>query len=393
MSNLNIIVDENIPQGVEAFSGFGKVITRAGRTIGPADLAEADVLMVRSVTPVNRTMLENSPVRFVGSATTGTDHVDRAYLQEAGIGFAHAPGANADSVVEYVTAALLQLARQRKEVLEGKTVGIVGCGQVGSRLARRLPALGLQVLKNDPPLAEQQAAAGKAHDYVSLDTVLQEADIITLHVPLTREGKFPTYHLIGEQELQQLGASTWLINTCRGAVVDNQALTAALKQQQIAAAALDVWENEPRPSTDLLDRCAVATPHIAGYSRDGKLGGTVMIYQALEKFLGVNGKWNYQEKLMLAPETNAVVTPPEDTAEKTAWLDAVVQQLYDIRRDDRRMRRILELADDEQGRYFVEMRRTYPVRRAFKHFSVARAHVPRQYRQAVTDGLQLQLIE
>ena len=188
-ARLRILADENIPRAEAAFGTLGAVRMRPGRAIGPADVRETDVLLVRSVTPVNADLLDGSAVRFVGSATIGTDHIDRDYLREQGIAFAHAPASNADSVADYVIAALIRLAIRQRTALRGKTIGIVGCGNIGSRLAERLSALGLRVLQNDPPRAEEADAAGEAHDFVSLDTVLAEAGIITLHVPLTEEGR------------------------------------------------------------------------------------------------------------------------------------------------------------------------------------------------------------
>nr|WP_243663590.1 4-phosphoerythronate dehydrogenase [Rhodothermus marinus] len=223
---LRIVADENIPFAREAFRGFGVVRPLPADQITPATVRNCDVLLVRSVTRVDAALLEGSRVQFVGSATSGIDHVDLAYLQKRGIAFAYAPGANADAVVEYVLAALLELAVRRNVSLRGRVVGIVGCGHIGGRLARRLPALGLEVLCCDPPLAEQTGRT----DFVSLETILAEADIVTLHVPLTRTGPHATYHLIDAAALARLRPSAWLLNTSRGAVVDGRALLEARRQ-------------------------------------------------------------------------------------------------------------------------------------------------------------------
>ena len=229
---MRIVVDENIPYAVEAFGALGSVRCFAGRDLSADAVRDADVLLVRSVTRVDADLLRGSQVRFVGSATIGTDHIDLDYLRSQGIGFAHAPGSNADSVVEYIMAALLGLAAARGEGLRGKVIGIIGCGNIGGRLAVRLPALGLRVLKNDPPLAARAEADGKPHDFVSLDAVLKKSDIITLHVPLTKQGRHATHHLINDTTLCSLNPASWLLNSSRGAVVSNEALKGALRDHQ-----------------------------------------------------------------------------------------------------------------------------------------------------------------
>lgn len=390
MGNFYILMDENIRRGRAAFSRFGTVRSMPGRAITSSDLSDVDILLTRSVTPITRELLEDTPVRFVGSATTGTDHVDREYLRDADIAFAHAPGANADSVVEYVIAALLTVATGRNTSLEDCTIGIVGCGEIGGRLVRRLPALGLDVLPNDPLLARRAEEEGRSHAFVDLETVLAEADILTLHTPLTTSGPHPTRHLIGAGQLKALKASAWLVNTCRGSVVDNEALAQALQADRLEAAVLDVWEDEPAPDPELIERCTLATPHIAGYSYDGKLGGTIMLYEALESFLGVDGGWAYDEELQLAGDRSGRLDSPREQ-NGTAWLHRLVEQMCDISADDRRMRKMLELSDEQRAAYFEELRRTYPRRRSFSNFSIPAAEVPRPLRRAVSRALDVQL--
>jgi erythronate-4-phosphate dehydrogenase len=390
MGGVEIVMDENIRSGERAFAGFGNVRLKSGREITSEDLGGTDVLLVRSVTPVNEELLGGTPVRFVGSATTGTDHMDEEYLRDAGIEFVHAPGANADSVVEYVIAALLALSACEGDSLRGKTAGIVGCGQIGGRLARRLPALGMNVVLNDPPLARKAEAAGRSHDFMDLDTLLVTADVLSLHTPLTTDGRYPTYHLIDEEKLAAVRDSAWLVNTCRGPVVDNRALHAALEDRRLGAAVLDVWENEPAPEPHLVEASALATPHIAGYSYDGKIAGTLMLYEALEEFLGQKGGWNYEEELTFDGTRSPVLDIPE-TSDEITWLDRLVKQMYDITVDDRNMRHLIELPRAQQGYYFTELRRTYPRRRSFSRFVVPAAEVPHSLSRALSVALDLQL--
>lgn len=378
--SLQIVADANIPRAEEAFGRLGRVRLLPGQAIRPEALAGADVLLVRSVTRVDAALLDGSPVRFVGSATIGTDHVDLGYLAERGIPFAHAPGSNAVSVVEYVLAAILAVHAERGERLAGKTVGVVGCGHIGGRLAQRLPALGLRVLKTDPPLAEAGGAG-----FVPLERVLAEADIVTLHTPLTRTGPHPTYHLVGAAQLAAMRPDALLVNAARGAVVDNAALCEALEAGRIGGAVLDVWEGEPEPDPALLALVDIATPHIAGYSFDGKINGTAMLHEALTGWLGVEPAWDAEAALAPAPSERLRLERPQPDLDQTAWLDALVRQAYDVRADDARMRALLGLPPAQRGAYFHHLRKTYPRRRDFRWFTVP--DVPEAHRRAVRDGL------
>lgn len=388
---LRILADENIPFVEDAFAPLGTVQSLPGNQITPAALQHADVLLVRSVTHVDAALLRGSPVQFVGSATIGTDHVDKPWLREAGIAFAHAPGSNAGSVAEYVLAALLWLGVRQEQPLRGRTVGLVGCGHIGSQLAARLPALGLSVICCDPPLARQAEVRGEAHAFQPLETVLAEADIVTLHVPLVRQGEAPTWHLIDAPALHRMKPGAWLLNTARGAVVSNHALQSALKTGHLAAAVLDVWEGEPQPDPELLRRVQVATPHIAGYSFDGKVAGTRQVYHALMAFLERPASFNFETVLGPGPDDHLRLHPPDAALPETAWLDALVQQMYDLPADDARMRTLLEVPASAQPELFHRLRRDYPRRRAFSRFRISPADVPAGLRQAVGEGLGLSL--
>jgi len=384
---LRIVADEIIPLVPETFGRFGEVLQVPAQEITPTLVKNADVLLVRSVTRVDEKLVAGSKLRFVGSATIGEDHVDTEALARAGIVFRNAPGSNAESVVEYVLAALLTLAVRLERPLRGLTVGVVGCGHIGSRLAQRLPAFGVRVLQNDPPLADEAERAGQAHEYAGLDQVLAESDVVTLHVPLTTAGPYPTRHLIGAHELARLRRDAWLINTSRGAVVSNSALAAVLEVGALGAAVLDVWEGEPQPGETLLQLTAVATPHIAGYSWDGKVTGTLMLHVALVQDLGLpHQAWDAaaafagdeQDRLDLEPP------PPMPEAE---WLHALTRQLYDIEADDARMRTLLALPPTASAAMFNELRRTYPKRRAFQRHVLPDASLPEEFRIPVREGL------
>ena len=226
---MRILVDENIPLADEFFGELGDITRLPGRDIDAAAVREQDLLVVRSITRVDAALLEGSRVRFVGTCTIGTDHVDLDYLREAGIGFANAPGCNADSVVDYVLSSLLLLAEEDGFHLAGKTIGIVGVGNVGSRLAERLDDLDVECLLCDPPRAE---AEGR-EDFLSLDALLERAEIVCLHTPLVTEGEHATRHLLDASRIDALAPGTVLINAGRGACVDNQALRERLQRKLV----------------------------------------------------------------------------------------------------------------------------------------------------------------
>ncbi|WP_022835680.1 4-phosphoerythronate dehydrogenase [Salisaeta longa] len=380
-NDLRIVADENIPAVTDAFSALGSVITRPGRAIQRADVADADVLLVRSVTRVTRPLLADTPVRFVGSATIGTDHIDRDFLEAAGVAFAHAPGSNADSVADYVLAALLTLATRRGVDLRTRTVGVVGYGNIGRRVTQRLEALGLRVLVNDPPLRANQATDRPLHPLTHL---LETADVLTLHVPLTREGPHPTQHLIDAAALRRMCDEAWLLNTSRGAVVDNAALGHALAHNAVRAAVLDVWEDEPTPDPALVEAVDLATPHIAGYALDGKLRGTQMLYDAVCRHLDRTPDWSMDEALPPAPDP---LVPPDPHLPPTEALHALAQQAYSVTADDQRLRPLVNQSPTKRGAFFSGLRREYPVRREMQCYRVDQRLLHPALQAAVTNGL------
>lgn len=350
---MKIVADENIPCVEQAFSTLGDVTLLPGRSMRPEQVHDADILLVRSVTRVGRELLEGSRVRFVGSATIGFDHMDREYLQAQGTGFSTAPGSNAASAAEYVVSALMVLAEQGHFNPAEKSVGIIGCGNVGSRVLEKLSALGIECRVNDPPLKQQ----GGHEAFVGLGEVLQ-ADIISVHVPLTREGRHPTFHLVNEAFLKRLKPGAIFINTSRGAVVDNTVLTSFLAERGGLAVVLDVWEGEPAINTPLLEQLALGTPHIAGYALDGKMRGTEMIYQAACEYFDRPAEWRAVDNLP-AGESLEINGREDDS------LSRAVLHCYDVREDDRRLRRLMALEPEEQPLYFDRLRKEYPVRREF----------------------------
>ena len=388
--DLKIVADQNIPCVEEAFGSLGTVTTMHGHRIDRDAVANADVLLVRSVTPVTPKLLGGGSVRFVGSATIGTDHVRQAFLDKEDITFAHAPGSNADSVADYVVAALLVLARRRQVRLSERTVGIVGCGNIGGRLVRRLSARGLEVLRNDPPRAE---AEGPPHDFVSLDTVLRRADVLTLHVPLTEEGRHPTRHLIGDEELRRLSEGTWLLNTSRGSVIDGAALRGATEEGHLGGLVLDVWPDEPTPAPALVEAADLATPHIAGYAYDGKVRGTRMLYEALCQHLNVEPAWDPEAVLAPDDPDDLRCVPPDPRLPAPDALHRLARQAYDVAADDARFRAALEGPVDEHAAAFRHLRATYPRRREFQTHTVPRHAIGEPLRPAVADGLTMQLTD
>jgi erythronate-4-phosphate dehydrogenase len=357
-----IVADENIPLLDAFFQGFGEIRRVPGRGIDRALVEQADVLLVRSVSQVNRALLEGSKVRFVGTCTIGTDHLDLEYFAEAGIRWASAPGCNARGVVDYVLGSLMTLAEIEGADLAQRTFGVVGAGQVGGRLIKVLKGLGWAVKVCDPP---RQAAEGG--DYLSLEQIIEQCDVISLHTPLTRDGEQPTWHLFDEQRLNSLKPGTWLINAARGAVIDNTALREVLLEREDLQAVLDVWEQEPTVDVDLADLCVIATPHIAGYSLDGRQRGTAQIYEALCGFLQRPVEVNLAELLprpWLAGLTLDAATDP-------AWaLAALCRSVYDPRRDDADFRRSLVGTDSEQRSAFDALRKHYPPRREIDSLKV-----------------------
>lgn len=357
---MRIVVDENMAGADAAFARFGEIVMRPGRSIAPADLAGADALFVRSVTRVDAALLAHSPVRFVGSATIGTDHVDTGWLAARGIGFAHAPGCNADAVADWVIAALAVLAARGRFSFGRGSAGIIGAGSTGSRVARRLAALGHACRICDPPRAEAEGGG----DFVDLAAAL-DCDVVSIHVPLTATGRHPTRGMIDATALAAIPPDAVLLNAARGGVVDEDALGTRLDDGPPLAVALDTWAGEPAIDADLLARVDLGTPHIAGYSLEGRLRGTAMVAAAAAACFGVDHAWDW-----------AAALPPPPALQLAGNLPATVLTAWDPRSDDARLRAILRRPAVERPPAFDTLRRDYPVRREFGSYRLPASAPP-----------------
>ena len=369
---MQIVADENIPLVDEFFAHLGTVVKCPGRQMSAEQVKDADILLVRSVTPVNKSLLDNSRIKFVASATIGTDHIDLQYLKKAGIGFANAPGCNAESVVNYVLSVLFNLAAKTGSAISKRQIGIVGAGNVGSRLQRRLQLMGFNVLVNDPPRAENEANkvggrgdSGSVQQFHSLDQLLTECDTICLHTPLTTTGAYPSYHLLDLPQLQQLKSGSWLINAGRGGAINNSALSNVLAERPDLSVVLDVWENEPCIDVRLAQQVDIGTPHIAGYSLEGRMAGTEMIYQAVCDYLEVAAVRSL-EALIPAPFVDSITLNgilAEDDYE--IQLRRLINLCYDPKEDHQGLMRTLLLEPLARVREFDRLRKEYPMRREF----------------------------
>jgi len=356
---MNIVVDENIAYAKEVFSEFGDVQLVNGRKITNQHINNIDALIVRSITNVNSNLLSGTKVKFVGTATIGSDHIDLIYLKKNNITFTDAKGCNADSVAEYVFTALLKIAVDENIQLNKKSVGVVGIGNIGTRVVNIAEAFGMKVFKNDPPLERK----GIGENYVSLDEILQ-ADIISLHIPLNKGEQDNTIHLLNEQNLGQIREKTIIINTSRGAVIDNNSLHKMIRNKKLPAV-LDVWENEPKVNIDLLNITKIGSAHIAGYSLEGKVNGTRMIYEALCNFTGKTLSW----KPALQEVENKEVFL-DDSKNDELKIYNLLRTAYDIEEDDKKMRNMLKVKREERGDYFDQLRKEYPVRREFSNYII-----------------------
>ena len=365
---MNIVCASSVWHASEAFSGLGDVRLLPDRDIRREHLRDADALIVRSKTAVGPELLDGTPVGFVGTATAGADHFDVPWLNQAGIAWSASPGCNANSVAEYVAAALVLLARKRAALLPGKTLGLVGCGQVGSRVAQKAALLGLRVLRNDPPLALQTGSA----DYWPLEAILAQVDILTLHVPLVADGPFPTRHLADCRLFEKLKPGAWFVNSSRGAVTDSDSLQCALDHHLVSACALDVWEKEPELAEPLKRAVDFLTPHVAGYSLEGLLNGTLHCYRELCHFLEIEPAWT--------PSPSQLPPPPSlqiDAAHRTddETLTDLLSAACPIPDDTRAWRAEMTTPDPaELRRRFDRFRKNSNHRREFASIRVQLSH-------------------
>lgn len=361
---MKILYEDSMPYGEQFLSLLGDCESFSHRTITPDDLTDIDVLLVRSTTKVNEALLQHAHLlKFVGTATAGTNHVDQAYLAQRGIPFESAGGCNATAVAEYVLSAMFASRSIWLGKVLDKTVGIVGAGNVGTALAAKLDALGIRYVLCDPPLAE----AGDPREFVDMDAIMQ-CDIISLHTPLITGGTHPTYHMFDSKRLEALTPSQLLINACRGEVLDNHAALALFQQGKALNLVLDVWENEPAILTDLIEHCRIATAHIAGHTVEGKARGTEMLYYALCRKFNVKPALTLEQ--VLPQPDNTVVTLTQTKSSEQCIADAI-HQVYNVLEDDREFR--LEPMSEQR---FAYIRKHYAMRREFASMSVIAGNFP-----------------
>ena len=351
---MKIVADENIPQVYEAFNDLGEVELLPGRKIAGKHLLDCQCLLVRTVTQINENLLHDTAVEFVGTATVGTDHVDLNYLENNQIFFSNAGGCNAEGVSEYIISGLFALSEHKGFDPFELKAGIIGCGNIGSRLLQKLQALGIETLINDPPLEE---AGTLDYQFVDLDTILSECNFITLHVPLTNDGDHPTWHLFDQQCLRRLNRNCILVNAARGPVVDNVALLDLLERRSDLTVFLDTWEGEPDISRALLQRVDLATPHVAGYSVEGRLRATQMILDAACRHFSVKSKWRLSQKL---PKTIDLRIEASDN--QLRFWQQLFAQHYDIWQDHLALTNSRNLSDRDFARHFESLRRVYEQR-------------------------------
>lgn len=354
---MKIVIDENITYGQEAFSGFGELEIMLGRDITNDILKDADALIVRSITNVNEQLLEGTNVKFVGTATIGTDHIDKEYLKANNITFADAKGCNSDAVAEYVWNALFNIFNEKKTPLRNKTIGVVGVGNIGGRIVRYANALGMTVLKNDPPLERKGM-----HGFLPLEEVMK-ADIVTFHVPLNNGGVDNTVHLVNKDNIECFKDEAVIINASRGAVIDNQVFLDELRSRNLTAV-IDVWENEPDVNKELLGKVKYGTPHVAGYSLEGKINGTIMMYNAYCEFLGKEPDWNVDVPIPV----NSFIGVNGNSDIETE-LRKIFNHTYRISDDDKKMKEAA--GKDGNAGWFDRLRKNYPLRRELVNYNAA----------------------
>ena len=359
---MKILIDRKIPFIDGVLERYGEVVYLEGREIRREDVRNADALIIRTRTTCDRSLLEGTKVRFIASATIGFNHIDTAFCEANNIFWTNAAGCNSSSVLEYIAAALFHLAEEFRFELAQKTIGIVGVGNVGSKVANLCRALGMRVLLNDPPRERREVSK----EFVSLDAIIGEADIVTFHVPLNLEGADKTFHMVDEKLLAKFRKDHLLINSSRGEVVQSDALKSSLKNKLIADCVLDVWEHEPDIDRELLGLTEIATPHIAGYSADGKANGTAMSVQAFGRFFALDLDEWYPEKVPLPAITTLEVEC--SNLSNQAVLGSLVKRTYDILADDARLRMSPETFEKQRG--------AYPLRREFPTYTLKLMNAP-----------------
>ncbi|MBI5010653.1 MAG: 4-phosphoerythronate dehydrogenase PdxB [Bacteroidia bacterium] len=342
---MKIVADDKIPFLKGVLEPFAEVIYLPGSSIKGIDLTDADALLIRTRTRCNESLLKGTKVKFIGTATIGFDHIDTGYCEHNNIKWTNAPGCNSSSVQQYIAAALLKLSKDHNLDLKKLTIGIVGAGNVGSKVEKIARSLGMSVLVNDPPRERRESKS----DFVSFDTIMREANIITLHVPLNLTGVDKTLHLFNDESFQRAVKNPWFINSSRGEVVETQAVKRALRSGLIKGAILDVWQNEPDIDPELLSEAFIATPHIAGYSTDGKANGTSMVVDALSRHFNLP-LTGWYPKNVPPPEVPVLEMRGTGRSDEDIVREAVMHT-YDISLDDVNLRESLSTFEIQRGEY------------------------------------------
>ena len=363
MSRIKIVADDKIPFLKGVLEPYADIIYLPGDLITKESALNSDALIIRTRTSCNAALLEDTAVKFIATATIGYDHIDAEYCKLKDIKWVNVPGCNSASVQQYITAVLLTLAFDNNFSLTEKTLGIIGVGNVGSKVQKVAATLGMKVKLNDPPRARKEGNEG----FISLDEILKTSDIITIHVPLNRVGPDKTLHLFNKELIGKMKRSSWLINSSRGEVIETNALKAALSSGKLGGAVLDVWEKEPAVDLELLREVYISTPHIAGYSIDGKAKGTSQVVKALSKFFGLP-LWDFYPPKLPEPTVPEIVI---DGSGKSAFqiVYQAVLHTYPIVEDHSRLQNSPESFEMQRGQY--------PVRREFPSY-IVRLHNGKQ---------------
>lgn len=353
---MKVVADDKIPFLHGALEPFADVVYKPGNEICNADLIDAQALITRTRTRCDERLLQGTDVKFIATATIGFDHIDTQYCESKGIAWTNAPGCNSGSVYQYVASVLCKLVQKYSLDFSDIALGTIGVGNVGRKVVRLGELLGAQVYLNDPPRQRELGTCG----FISLDGIIRECNVITLHVPLIMDGPHKTYHMVNEEFLRKLNPQTILINSSRGEVVDGKALKKALNEKWIKAAVLDVWENEPSIDPELVELVDIATPHIAGYSTDGKANGTAMSVQALSKKLGLPlTRW--MAEFLPQPEASEIMIDCNGKSMQQILMESILHT-YDVTSDDSRLRNSLSTFEKQRGHY--------PLRREFYAYTI-----------------------
>lgn len=356
MPKIKIIADKHIPFLHGIFEPYAEIIYLSGKDITKQEAKDADCLIIRTRTKIDKQLLDGSRVQMVASATIGHDHIDKDYCRQNNISWTNAPGCNSWSVRQYVSSVLANLYRLHDKAIFEKTLGIIGVGNVGSKVAEMANSLGMKVLLNDPPRVRKEPN----NNFVGIEKIIDEAEIITIHVPLYRDGQDKTFHLFDDEMFTKLKRKPFIINSARGEVVCNEALKKAIDKNYISGAVIDTWENEPLIDGALLRKTIAGTPHIAGYSLDGKANGTMMAVSAIAEHFGLP-LTNHKITNICPPAKPIIEIDSKNMSNEEIWSSAIIST-YDVMNDDRTLR--------EKPANFETNRENYPLRREPLAFNV-----------------------